>query len=94
MHMSNSKGLPVPMHNLFNRNSTQPLPKNNGTRGGREIQARARVAKNNEVEKVVYGKRGGEDHPKLPSKHRLVSKDYGSSSFSMVEAMCQPRQSQ
>ena len=68
-------------------------PKKTYTRGGREIQARARVVKNNEVEKVVCGKRGGEDHPQLPSKDRLVSKDDGSSSFSMVEAMCQPRQS-
>ena len=50
------------------------------------------VKKNGET-KSVCGKRGGEDHLELPGKSRLVSKDDGSSSFSMVEAMRQPRQS-
>ena len=54
----------------------------------------ARMVKNNKAEKLVCGKRGGEDHLELPSKRRLVSKDDGRSSFSVVEAVCQPRQSQ
>ena len=52
------------------------------------------MEKNNKAEKIVCGKRGGEDHLELRGKRRLVSKDDGSSSFSMVEAVCQPRQSQ
>ena len=42
----------------------------------------------------ICGKRVGVDHLELPSKHILVSKDYGSSSNSMVEAKHQPCQSQ
>ena len=68
--------------------------KKNGTRGRRKLLARAKVEKNNKVDKIVCGKKGGEDHLELPGKRRLVSKDDGSSSFSMVEAVCQPRQSQ
>ena len=69
-------------------------PKRTYTRGGRKYQVRARVVKNNKTEKLVCGKRGRQDHLELPSKRRLVSKDDGSSSFSMVEAVCHPRQSQ
>ena len=65
-----------------------------GTRGGRKLQVRARVEKKYNAEKIIGGKRCGEDHLELPGKRRLVSKDDGSSSFSMVEAVCQPRQSQ
>ena len=46
------------------------------------------------AEKIAGGKRRGEDHLELPGKRRLVSKDDGSSSFSMVEAVSQPRQLQ
>ena len=46
------------------------------------------------AEKIVGGKRRGEDHLELPGKRKLVSKDDGSSSFSTVEAVSQPRQSQ
>ena len=46
------------------------------------------------AEKIVGGKRRGEDHLELPGKCRLVSKDDGSSSISMVEVVYQPRQSQ
>ena len=52
------------------------------------------MEKNNKAEKIVCGKRGGEDHLELRGKRRLVSKDDGSSSFSMVEVVYQPRQSQ
>ena len=58
------------------------------TRGGRKYQACARVVKKNGATKLVCGKRGGEDHLELPGKSKLVSKDHGSSSFSMVEAVC------
>ena len=64
------------------------------TRGGRKIQIQARVEKKKIAEKIVGGKRRGEDHLELPGKRRLVSKDDGSSSFSMVEAVSQPRESQ
>ena len=68
-------------------------PKKTYTRGGRKYQACARMVKKNGATKLVCGaKRGGEDHLELPGKSRLVSKDDGSSSFSMVEAVCQPRQ--
>ncbi|KAL0014215.1 hypothetical protein SO802_001284 [Lithocarpus litseifolius] len=40
------------------------------------------------------GKRKGESHLELPSKHQRVSKDEGESTYSMVEAEVQPRQSQ
>ena len=46
------------------------------------------------AEKIIGGKRCGEDHLELPGKRRLVAKDDGSSSFSMVEAVSQPRQLQ
>ena len=64
-----------------------------GTRGGRKLQVHARVEKKNNAEKIIGGKRYGEDHLELPGKRRLVSKDDGSSSFSMVEAVYQPHQS-
>ena len=51
------------------------------------------MVKKNGATKLVCGKRGGEDHLELLGKSRLVSKDDGSSSFSMVEAVCQPHQS-
>ena len=68
-------------------------PKKTYTKGGMKYQACARVVKKNGAAKLVCSKRGGEDHLELPGKCRLVSKDDGSSSFSMVEAVCQPRQS-
>ena len=68
-------------------------PKKTYTKGGMIYQACPRVVKKNGAAKLVCSKRGGEDHLELPGKCRLVSKDDGSSSFSMVEAVCQPRQS-
>ena len=64
------------------------------TRGGRKIRIQTRVEKKKIAEKIVGGKRRGEDHLELPGKRRMVSKDDGSSSFSMVEAVSQPRQLQ
>ena len=56
------------------------------------------VCKPEQVNKVksrlICGKRNGNDHLELPSKRRLVSKDDGVSSNSMVEAKHQPCQSQ
>nr|POE70874.1 hypothetical protein CFP56_79348 [Quercus suber] len=68
-------------------------PKKTYIRGGRKYQVCARVVEKNGATKLVCGKRGGEDHLELLGKSRLVSKDGGSSSLSMVEVVCQPRQS-
>ena len=79
---------------LVQQNFNITTSKKIGTRGGRKLQVCARVEKKNNAEKIIGGKRYGEDHLELPGKQRLVSKDDGSSSFSMVEAVNQPRQSQ
>ena len=44
--------------------------------------------------KPVYGKRSGDDHLELLGKRRVVSKDDENFSYSMVEAVVQPHQSQ
>ena len=89
--LKGSVGAPAqPVQQNFNT----ATPKKISTRGGRKLQIQARVEKKNIAEKIVGGKRCGEDHLELPGKHRLVSKDDGSSSFSMVEVVYQPRQSQ
>ena len=89
--LKGSVGAPAqPVQQNFNTTT----PKKIGTRGGRKLQVHARVEKKKIAEKIVGGKRRGEDYLELPGKRRLVSKDDGSSSFSMVEAIYQPRQSQ
>ena len=94
MHVSNSRGRFVHLHNRSNIILTQLLPKKLVPEGGRKLQVHARLEKKYNAEKIIGGKRCGEDHLELLSKRRLVSKDDGSSSFSMVEVVCQPCQSQ
>ena len=47
-----------------------------------------------ETGKKIYGKRSGDVHLELPSKHRWVSKDESDNLYSMVEVDDQSRQSQ
>ena len=47
-----------------------------------------------EAGKKICGKRRGDVHLKLPSKHKRVSKDDSDNLYSMVEADDQPHQSQ
>ena len=66
------------------------------------LSVRRRIKKQNRVgvkggstnSKPVCGKRSGDDHLELPGKRKVVSKDDENFSYSMVEAMVQPHQSQ
>ncbi|KAL0008578.1 hypothetical protein SO802_010080 [Lithocarpus litseifolius] len=63
--------------------------------GGKNMQGvRERAGKGLVVGNKNCGKRKGESHLELPSKHQRVSKDEGESNYSMVEAEVQPCQSQ
>ena len=67
---------------------------NPSTRGRLKKQARSRIVGSSTKGKTVCGKRIGDDYLELLGKCRLVSKDDGSSSYSMVEDVYQPCQSQ
>ena len=59
---------------------------------GKKISSTCKGGEKNKAKKIICGKRVGGDHLELPGKRRLVSKDDGNSSFSMVEVVCQPHQ--
>ena len=67
---------------------------NPSVRGRIKKHNRTRVRGGSTNIKPVCGKRSGDDHLELPGKRKVVSKDDKNFSYSMVEAMVQPHQSQ
>ena len=78
-----------------NREKTQEhLATSLSTRSRSNKHIRKKAVSTKEQSKLSGGKRSGEAHLELLSKHRPVSKDDEYSSNSMVDAKTQPRQSQ
>ena len=67
---------------------------NPSVRGRIKKQNRAGVRGGSTNSKPVCGKQSEDDHLELPSKRKVVSKDDENFSYSMVEAVVQPHQSQ